>query len=149
MEAAARATAAADDALAAGVAAPAAPPPPTMPSPLDLLTGSSGKMVLVSKLLPKLRRDGHKVLIFSQFTMVLDLLEDYLNLMSYDFERLDGSTSQADRQSGIDRFNTPGRGFVYLLSTRAGGMGITLTAADTAIIYDSDWNPQNDLQAKP
>jgi SNF2 family DNA or RNA helicase len=132
---------------AAGLPAPDAPAPPAMPSPLDLLTGSSGKMVLISKLLPKLKKDGHKVLIFSQFTIVLDLLEDYLHMMNYEFERLDGSTSQADRQAGIDRFNTPGQGFVYLLSTRAGGMGITLTAADTAIIYDSDWNPQNDLQA--
>ena len=104
-------------------------------------------MTLAAKLLPKLKSQGKKVLIFSQFTIVLDLLEDYLHEMSYEFERLDGSTSQADRQAGIDRFNRDGSGFVYLLSTRAGGMGITLTAADTAVIYDSDWNPQNDLQA--
>ena len=142
---------AAADAVAAaekaGLPAPAPPPPPTMPSNLELLTASSGKMVLVSKLLPKLKSQGKKVLIFSQFTIVLDILEDYLNMMNFEFERLDGSTAQADRQAGIDRFNSPDRGFVYLLSTRAGGMGITLTAADTAIIYDSDWNPQNDLQA--
>ena len=118
-----------------------------MPSALDMLTHASGKMVLVSKLLPKLKSQGKKVLIFSQFTIVLDILEDYLSMNAFEFERLDGSTSQADRQAGIDRFNRPGQGFVYLLSTRAGGMGITLTAADTAIIYDSDWNPQNDLQA--
>jgi len=128
-----------------GLAAP--PPPPAEPTPLELLVGSSGKMTLVAKLLPKLKSQGKKVLIFSQFTIVLDLLEDYLHEMSYEFERLDGSTSQADRQAGIDRFNRDGSGFVYLLSTRAGGMGITLTAADTAVIYDSDWNPQNDLQA--
>jgi chromodomain-helicase-DNA-binding protein 7 len=128
-----------------GLAAP--PPPPAEPTPLELLVGSSGKMTLVAKLLPKLKSQGKKVLIFSQFTIVLDLLEDYLHEMSYEFERLDGSTSQAERQAGIDRFNTDGKGFVYLLSTRAGGMGITLTAADTAVIYDSDWNPQNDLQA--
>ena len=142
---------AAADAVAAaekaGLPAPAPPPPPTMPSNLELLTASSGKMVLVSKLLPKLKSQGKKVLIFSQFTIVLDILEDYLTMMNFEFERLDGSTAQADRQAGIDRFNSPDRGFVYLLSTRAGGMGITLTAADTAIIYDSDWNPQNDLQA--
>ena len=125
----------------------ATPPAPTPPTQLDLLTGSSGKMTLIAKLLPRLKSQGKKVLIFSQFTIVLDLLEDYLQMMSYDFERLDGSTSQQDRQQGIDRFNKDGQGFVYLLSTRAGGMGITLTAADTAIIYDSDWNPQNDLQA--
>ena len=124
-----------------------APVPPPDPTPLELLTGSSGKMTLIAKLLPKLKSQGKKVLIFSQFTIVLDLLEDYLHEMSYEFERLDGSTGQAERQAGIDRFNRDGSGFVYLLSTRAGGMGITLTAADTAIIYDSDWNPQNDLQA--
>ena len=124
-----------------------APVPPPEPTPLELLTGSSGKMTLIAKLLPKLKSQGKKVLIFSQFTIVLDLLEDYLHEMSYEFERLDGSTGQAERQAGIDRFNSEGRGFVYLLSTRAGGMGITLTAADTAVIYDSDWNPQNDLQA--
>jgi chromodomain-helicase-DNA-binding protein 7 len=103
-------------------------------------------MTLIAKLLPKLKAQGKKVLIFSQFTIVLDLLEDYMHMKEYEFERLDGSTSQTDRQLGIDRFNTEGQGFVYLLSTRAGGMGITLTAADTAVIYDSDWNPQNDLQ---
>ncbi|EEH53936.1 SNF2 super family, partial [Micromonas pusilla CCMP1545] len=134
---------AAADAAAAGVAPPTPPAPPTS---LDLLTGASGKMVLVAKLLAKLKSEGKKVLIFSQFTIVLDILEDYLGMMKYEYERLDGSTSQADRQAGIDRFNQDGQGFVYLLSTRAGGMGITLTAADTAIIYDSDWNPQNDLQ---
>ena len=123
------------------------PAPPAPPQPLDMITQSSGKMMLLNKLLPKLKAEGHKVLVFSQFAIVLDILSDYLDLMGYEHERLDGSTSQAARQAGIDRFNTPGKGFVYLLSTRAGGMGITLTAADTAIIYDSDWNPQNDLQA--
>ena len=121
------------------------PAEPTMP--WSSWSARRGKMTLVAKLLPKLKSQGKKVLIFSQFTIVLDLLEDYLHEMSYEFERLDGSTSQADRQAGIDRFNRDGSGFVYLLSTRAGGMGITLTAADTAVIYDSDWNPQNDLQA--
>ena len=138
----------AEKAAAAAAEKGLAPPPlPAEPTPLELLTGSSGKMTLIAKLLPKLKSQGKKVLIFSQFTIVLDLLEDYLHEMSYEFERLDGSTSQAERQAGIDRFNADGRGFVYLLSTRAGGMGITLTAADTAVIYDSDWNLQNDLQA--
>ena len=135
---------AAKEAVERGIEPPPAPSPPT---PLDMLTQSSGKMMLLHKLLPKLKAEGHKVLIFSQFAIVLNILSDYLDLMGYEHERLDGSTSQADRQAGIDRFNTDGQGFVYLLSTRAGGMGITLTAADTAVIYDSDWNPQNDLQA--
>ena len=129
-------------------AALTAVPPQTPPSPVDLLISASGKMVLLAKLLPKLKADGHKVLIFSQFKLVLNLLQDLCYAMGWPAERLDGDTSSAERQAGIDRFNDPdGGGFLYLLSTRAGGMGITLTAADTAIIYDSDWNPQQDLQA--
>ena len=128
-------------------AAAAATPPLAPPSEADLLIAASGKMVLLGKLLPKLQSEGHKVLIFSQFKLVLDLLQDMCEHQSWHAERLDGDTSAAERQAGIDRFNTPGQGFIYLLSTRAGGMGITLTAADVAIIYDSDWNPQVDLQA--
>ena len=129
-------------------AAAAAVPPQQPPGPVELLVSASGKMVLLAKLLPKLKTDGHKVLIFSQFKMVLNLLQDLCHAMGWPAERLDGDTTAAERQAGIDRFNDPeGGGFVYLLSTRAGGMGITLTAADTAIIYDSDWNPQQDLQA--
>lgn len=84
-----------------------------------------------------------QVLIFSQFKLVLNLLQDMCFAQGWHAERLDGDTGAAERQAGIDRFNTPGKGFVYLLSTRAGGMGITLTAADTAIIYDSDWRAPN------
>lgn len=114
----------------------------------DLIVHSSGKMVLLSKLLPKLKSEGRKVLIFSQFKIMLDVLEDWLRMQNWPCERIDGSTSSRDRQAAIDRYSKPGSdGFVFLLSTRAGGQGITLTAADTAIIYDSDFNPQNDLQA--
>ena len=88
-----------------------------------------------------------QVLIFSQFKKMLSTLEDYLDGAGYPHERIDGDTGLEARQAAIDRFNADGAGFVFLLSTRAGGMGITLTAADTAIIYDSDWNPQADLQA--
>ena len=128
-------------------AAASASPPLPPPSASELLIAASGKMVLLGKLLPKLKADGHKVLIFSQFKLVLNLLQDMCADMGWHAERLDGDTGAAERQAGIDRFNTPGQGFIYLLSTRAGGMGITLTAADVAIIYDSDWNPQADLQA--
>ncbi|KAL4423047.1 hypothetical protein ABPG77_002081 [Micractinium sp. CCAP 211/92] len=115
---------------------------------LDQLVAASGKMVLLHKLLPKLKSEGRKVLIFSQFKIMLDVLEDYLRLAGHATERIDGSTAARDRQAAIDRFSREGSdGFVFLLSTRAGGQGITLTAADTCIIYDSDWNPQNDLQA--
>ena len=93
---------------------------------------SSGKLVLLHKLLPKLRREDHKVLIFSQFTMVLDILEDYVASQSFPFERLDGGVVGNDRQSAIDRFCDPdSNSFLFLLSTRAGGQGINLTAADT------------------
>ncbi|XP_073395338.1 uncharacterized protein [Physcomitrium patens] len=113
-----------------------------------LLSQSSGKMVLVDKLLPKLKEAGRRVLIFSQFTMMLDLLEDYLLSKGYSYERIDGKIRGSDRQAAIDRYSAKDSSiFVFLLSTRAGGLGITLTAADTCIIYDSDWNPQNDLQA--
>eukprot|EP01114_Cavostelium_apophysatum_P015128 TRINITY_DN4061_c0_g1_i1.p1 TRINITY_DN4061_c0_g1~~TRINITY_DN4061_c0_g1_i1.p1 ORF type:complete len:2056 (-),score=800.22 TRINITY_DN4061_c0_g1_i1:68-6235(-) len=110
---------------------------------------ASGKLVLLDKLLPKLKSSGHKVLIFSQMVRVLDLLETYLRYRSYAYERLDGGVRRNERQASIDRFCKPGSDrFVFLLCTRAGGLGINLTAADTVIIYDSDWNPQNDIQAQ-
>ena len=109
----------------------------------EQLIKSSGKMVLLDKLLPKLRSGGHKVLIFSQMVRVLDLLEDLLRLRDYKFERLDGSRSASMRSAAVDRFNKPSFDrFVMLLSTRAGGLGLNLVSADTVIIFDSDWNPQ-------
>jgi chromodomain-helicase-DNA-binding protein 7 len=99
-------------------------------------------------LLPKLFSNGHKVLIFSQMVRVLDLLEELLKLMKYKYERLDGTTSSSSRAAAVDRFcRASCQRFVMLLSTRAGGLGLNLTAADIVIIFDSDWNPQNDLQA--
>ncbi|XP_022082169.1 chromodomain-helicase-DNA-binding protein 8-like [Acanthaster planci] len=113
------------------------------------LIQSSGKMVLLDKLLPRLHEGGHKVLIFSQMIRCLDILEDYLVQRRYPFERIDGRVRGNLRQAAIDRFSKPDSDrFVFLLCTRAGGLGINLTAADTCIIFDSDWNPQNDLQAQ-
>lgn len=113
------------------------------------LIDSSGKMVLVDKLLPKLKAGGHRVLIFSQMVRCLDILEDYLVFRKYPYERIDGRIRGNLRQEAIDRFSKPDSDrFVFLLCTKAGGLGINLTAADTVIIYDSDWNPQNDLQAQ-
>ncbi len=117
-------------------------------TPNDVLVKSSGKMTLLDKLLPKLQKDGHRVLIFSQFRMMLDLIEDYLHWMGYMYERVDGSVVGKKRQAAIDRYTQNENIFVMLLSTKAGGVGINLTAADTVIIYDSDWNPQNDIQAQ-
>ena len=108
---------------------------------------SSGKMVLIDKLLPRLKEGNHKVLIFSQMIRVLDIIEDYLVQKQYLYERIDGRIRGNLRQEAIDRFSKKDSDkFVFLLCTRAGGLGINLTAADTVIIYDSDWNPQNDLQ---
>ena len=113
------------------------------------LTNSSGKMVLLDKLLPRLKASGNRVLIFSQMVKMLDILEDYLIRKHYPYERIDGRIRGNLRQAAIDRYCRPGSDrFVFLLCTKAGGLGINLVAADTCIIYDSDWNPQNDLQAQ-
>lgn len=112
------------------------------------LVMNSGKMVLLDKLLTRLKEGGHRVLIFSQFVMMLDILSDYMALRGYPHQRLDGSMKPEQRNKAIDHFNAPeSPDFAFLLSTRAGGMGINLVTADTVIIFDSDWNPQNDLQA--
>ena len=144
--------------------------------PIDRLVQCCGKMVLLDKLLPKLKAEGHRVLIFSQMVRMLDILQDYCAARGFGFERLDGQIRGSTRQAAIDRFCAPESDtFVFLLSTRAGGLGINLTVADTVrparsvcvvschsrglsgytilpgclqvIIYDSDWNPQNDSQA--
>ncbi|VAH72340.1 unnamed protein product [Triticum turgidum subsp. durum] len=115
----------------------------------DHLIETAGKMVLLDKLLPKLKDRDSRVLIFSQMTRLLDILEDYLMYRGYQFCRIDGSTGGEDRDASIDAFNKPGsEKFVFLLSTRAGGLGINLATADVVILYDSDWNPQADLQAQ-
>merc|ERR1712012_651096 len=112
------------------------------------MTKACGKLVLLSKMLKKLKEEGHRVLIFSQMTKMLDLLEDFLEGEGYKYERIDGGITGTLRQDAIDRFNEPGaEQFVFLLSTRAGGLGINLYTADTVVIYDSDWNPHNDIQA--
>uniref|UniRef100_A0AAY4AMW2 DNA helicase n=1 Tax=Denticeps clupeoides TaxID=299321 RepID=A0AAY4AMW2_9TELE len=112
------------------------------------LTKASGKLLLLQKMLKKLKEQGHRVLVFSQMTKMLDLLEDFLDSEGYKYERIDGAITGALRQEAIDRFNAPGAcQFCFLLSTRAGGLGINLATADTVIIFDSDWNPHNDIQA--
>ena len=112
------------------------------------LIKSCGKLELLEKMLRKLKAENHRVLIFSQMTKMLDILEDFLEYMGYKYERLDGTITGSDRQEAIDRFNAPNaEQFCFLLSTRAGGLGINLATADTVVIYDSDWNPHNDIQA--
>ncbi|KAI5572546.1 hypothetical protein BDE02_10G019000 [Populus trichocarpa] len=115
----------------------------------DHLVTNAGKMVLLDKLLPKLKERDSRVLIFSQMTRLLDILEDYLMFRGYLYCRIDGNTGGEDRDASIDAFNKPGsEKFCFLLSTRAGGLGINLATADVVILYDSDWNPQVDLQAQ-
>ncbi|KAI1660868.1 P-loop containing nucleoside triphosphate hydrolase protein [Daldinia decipiens] len=112
------------------------------------LIASSGKMMLLDQLLNKLKKDNHRVLIFSQMVRVLDILGDYLRLRGYQFQRLDGTIGAGPRRLAINHFNAEDSSdFCFLLSTRAGGLGINLMTADTVIIFDSDWNPQADLQA--
>ena len=115
---------------------------------LKALITTSGKMMLLDQLLTKMKKDGHRVLIFSQMVKMLDILGDYLQLRGYQFQRLDGTIAAGPRRQAIDHFNAPGSlDFCFLLSTRAGGLGINLMTADTVILFDSDWNPQADLQA--
>ncbi|KAJ8266456.1 hypothetical protein GJAV_G00130640 [Gymnothorax javanicus] len=109
---------------------------------------NSGKMVALDKLLPKVKEQGSRVLIFSQMTRVLDILEDYCMWRGYEYCRLDGNTPHECREQAIEAYNAPNSTkFIFMLSTRAGGLGINLATADVVILYDSDWNPQVDLQA--
>ena len=110
---------------------------------------NSGKLQLLNKLLSKLFKQGSRVLIFCQMTRMLDILEDYMILKGYKYNRIDGSTKQCERDEAMDDFNRPNSDKkVFLLSTRAGGLGINLQTADIVILYDSDWNPQMDIQAQ-
>ncbi|XP_069320461.1 probable global transcription activator SNF2L1 isoform X3 [Eulemur rufifrons] len=124
------------------------------------VVSNSGKMVVLDKLLAKLKEQGSRVLIFSQMTRLLDILEDYCMWRGYDYCRLDGQTPHEEREDkflevellgqreAIEAFNAPNSSkFIFMLSTRAGGLGINLASADVVILYDSDWNPQVDLQA--
>ncbi|KAH7376214.1 SNF2 family domain-containing protein [Plectosphaerella cucumerina] len=109
---------------------------------------NAGKMVVLDKLLKKFQAAGSRVLIFSQMSRLLDILEDYCVFRQYKYCRIDGSTAHEDRIAAIDEYNKPGsEKFVFLLTTRAGGLGINLTTADIVVLFDSDWNPQADLQA--
>ena len=114
---------------------------------LTLVLGS-GKLSLLDKLLQRLKEGGHRVLIFSQMVRMLYILSEYCKFKGYRYQQLDGSTNAQSRHQAMEHFNAPGsEDFIFLLSTRAGGLGINLATADTVVIFDSDWNPQNDLQA--
>ncbi|KAI4291255.1 SWI/SNF-related matrix-associated actin-dependent regulator of chromatin subfamily A member 5 [Pancytospora philotis] len=126
--------------------------PGAEPEPFETgehLVAASGKMVVLDKLLRSLRQKGSRVLIFSQMALMIDILEDYCNYRDYSYSRIDGKTTLAERTEAIEDYNRPGSDkFIFLLTTRAGGLGINLYTADTVVIFDSDWNPQADLQAQ-
>ncbi|XP_057438033.1 chromatin-remodeling ATPase INO80 isoform X3 [Lotus japonicus] len=121
-------------------------PPMRNFDPAKLLT-DSGKLQTLDILLKRLRAGNHRVLLFAQMTKMLNILEDYMNYRKYKYFRLDGSSTIQDRRDMVRDFQHRSDIFVFLLSTRAGGLGINLTAADTVIFYESDWNPTLDLQA--
>lgn len=125
------------------------PPEDESMDKLSSLLKGSGKLILLDKLLTRLKMTGHRVLIFSQMVRMLDVLSEYLQLKRYNFQRLDGGIRSDIRKQALDHFNAEGSpDFCFLLSTRAGGLGVNLATADTVVIFDSDWNPQNDLQAQ-
>ncbi|CAG2177919.1 unnamed protein product [Oppiella nova] len=114
----------------------------------DSYIEDSGKFQELDSLLTRYRLEGKRVLLFSQFTMMLDIIEEFMKLRFYHYLRLDGTTKVADRLDLIDQYNNDSELFVFLLSTRAGGLGINLTAASVVIIHDIDFNPYNDKQAE-
>ncbi|KAL2432561.1 Chromatin structure-remodeling complex subunit snf21 [Exophiala dermatitidis] len=115
----------------------------------DSIWRTAGKFELLDRILPKFRATGHRVLMFFQMTQIMNIMEDFLRLRGIQYLRLDGGTKAEDRSELLRVFNEPGSPyFCFLLSTRAGGLGLNLQTADTVIIYDSDWNPHQDLQAQ-
>lgn len=124
-------------------------PWPPDADPDSTLITESGKMSLLDRLVPPLLRAGHKIILFSQFTKQLDMLHDWAKVLrGWKVCRIDGSVRAEERNAQIATFNEDPECRIFLLSTRAGGLGINLTAADTVILFDSDWNPQQDLQAQ-
>lgn len=135
--------------------------PPMLPKPINVksrythievpsmrrFVTDSGKLAKLDELLKELKAGGHRVLLYFQMTRMIDLMEEYLTYRNYKYCRLDGSTKLEDRRDTVSDFQQRPEIFVFLLSTRAGGLGINLTAADTVIFYDSDWNPTIDSQA--
>ncbi|SGY79746.1 BQ5605_C008g05214 [Microbotryum silenes-dioicae] len=131
-----------------GASSPAQLPFPPMQVPqLHKLILDSGKLAKLDSLLAELKTGDHRVLLYFQMTRMIDLMEEYLAFRQYKYLRLDGSSTISERRDMVMDWQTKPELFIFLLSTRAGGLGINLTAADTVIFYDSDWNPSNDAQA--
>lgn len=122
--------------------------PPMQQYALAKALVDSGKLLALDGLLGRLKSEGHRVLLFCQMTQMMSILEDYLTFRRHRYLRLDGSSSIAERRDMVQMFQTNPSVFIFMLSTRAGGLGINLTAADTVIFYESDWNPTMDLQVR-
>ena len=118
-----------------------------VPAMRDLIL-DSGKLATLDRLLERLKTEGHRCLVYFQMTRMIDLFEEYISYKQYKYLRLDGSSKISDRRDMVSDWQTRPEIFIFLLSTRAGGLGINLTAADTVIFYDSDWNPTVDQQVK-
>jgi len=115
----------------------------------DDIVRASGKFDLIDRILPKLRKSGHRILIFNQMTHVMSIMEEYFEYRGYKYLRLDGSTKSEERTRLVNVWNAPDSPhWLFILSTKAGGLGLNLQTADTVIIFDTDWNPQADLQAQ-
>lgn len=115
----------------------------------DLLWRTAGKFELLDRIIPKFQKTGHRILVFFQMTQIMDIMEDFLRFRNIQYLRLDGGTKADERTELLQKFNAPNSPyFAFLLSTRAGGLGLNLQTADTVIIYDTDWNPHQDLQAQ-
>ncbi|CDR94707.1 snf2-related chromatin remodeling factor SRCAP, putative [Babesia bigemina] len=115
--------------------------------PRSLLHDDCGKFLVLGRLLKRLKSEGHRCLLYTQFSKMLDILENWINFMGFTYVRLDGSTKVDMRQRIVTKFNENEKIFLFISSTRAGGVGLTLTGADTVIFYDTDWNPAMDRQA--
>jgi len=112
------------------------------------LADRSGKLQVLSKILPLWHKQGHKVIIFTQWRKMLDIIEQFTNMQGWKYARLDGNTNIASRQILVDKFNKDPNYFCFLMTTRTGGVGLNITGANRVLLYDPDWNPQTDAQAR-
>ena len=114
----------------------------------DAIADQSGKLQVLSKILPLWKQQGHKVIIFTQWRKMLDIIERFANMQGWNYARMDGNTNVASRQRLVDKFNNDESYFCMLMTTKTGGVGLNITGANRVLLYDPDWNPQTDAQAR-
>ena len=114
----------------------------------DAIADQSGKLQVLSKILPLWKQQGHKVIIFTQWRKMLDIIERFTNMQGWNYARMDGNTNVAARQRLVDKFNNDENYFCMLMTTKTGGVGLNITGANRVLLYDPDWNPQTDAQAR-